>query len=181
MNIITRSEAKSQGLPHYFTGRPCKHGHISERYTSSGVCVCCQQSHRTKWEQVHGKARNRKRWRDGNYPSWDSMSEEQKEIQRERQRLKKYYKGKHIFREKAILDRTICKDRESIKKILDIYKKCPDGYHVDHVVPLRGKNVSGLHVHWNLEIIDAKANMRKGNKFKTVVVDHVNNTSYELD
>lgn len=36
---------------------------------------------------------------------------------------------------------------------------------VDHEIPLRGKNVSGLHVHTNLQIILGDANRRKGNKF----------------
>jgi len=41
MDIITRKEAIERGLTRYFTGEPCKHGHVAERLTSGATCVVC--------------------------------------------------------------------------------------------------------------------------------------------
>jgi hypothetical protein len=38
----SRAQAKAKGLPRFSTGRPCRHGHVAERFTASGGCIPCQ-------------------------------------------------------------------------------------------------------------------------------------------
>lgn len=39
--MTPRKIAASTGLPTYSTGKPCKYGHMSNRYASSGACIAC--------------------------------------------------------------------------------------------------------------------------------------------
>lgn len=58
------------------------------------------------------------------------------------------------------------------KKIKSIYEKCKKlnelagfiKYHVDHIIPIKGREVCGLHWHENLQIMTAEENQRKQNK-----------------
>lgn len=60
---------------------------------------------------------------------------------------------------------------EHKQQIIDIYKECSRltnetkiNYNVDHIIPINGETVCGLHVPWNLRIITQEENFKKSNK-----------------
>lgn len=84
-----------------------------------------------------------------------------------------YYNAKSAKRRSAQLNATpawLTKEQEDdIKSMYVLAKKfeklCNVEYHVDHIVPLAGKDVCGLHVPWNLQLLPASINLAKGNKY----------------
>ena len=97
-------------------------------------------------------------------------------------RMKEYQRGYrednkakfHAYRAKyraVQLERTLTGIDNLDFEVFLIYEEASEmrkaGYdvHVDHVIPLQGELVSGLHVPWNLEIIAAKDNLSKNNSF----------------
>lgn len=61
MNVLSRGDAKHRGLIRYFTGKPCKYGHVSERYVLSCRCVrCCKESEEKR--DKHATAKRKKQY-----------------------------------------------------------------------------------------------------------------------
>lgn len=148
MQIISYAEASAQGLRHYFTGKKCKNGHIAPRHVTNRTCMECSKKLAV-------------------LDYWcmdDARRETYLEAQREYNKL-------NADKFRAYAKRTNAQRRTRIpkwserKEILAFYKNCPPGYHVDHIIPLQGKNVSGLHVLSNLQYLPAEANLAKGNRY----------------
>ena len=76
----------------------------------------------------------------------------------------------HAKRRSAKLQRTV--SWSNTDKIKEFYTEAQQltqdtgiPHHVDHIIPLQGKNVSGLHVETNLQVITAEENLSKHNNF----------------
>lgn len=197
MEIISKAEAIKQGLNYYFTGKPCKRGHIAYRLLSSPHCSQCNIEKRKKRyqnniEQQRETARNyyhsnkqkaasyskqwqqqnkdyiyekNKRWRAQNTQKANELNK----IWRINNRA--YILHKNAMRKKHIkLATPQWADLIAIRRKYELATWCSqimgNSYHVDHIIPLKGKLVCGLHVCSNLQIIPAADNLKKNNFFK---------------
>lgn len=68
MKLTSRKDAKKLRLKRYFTGKPCKRGHVDERQTSNNTCLSCSRQLLNAYNHAHPeKGRNRARkWRVNN-------------------------------------------------------------------------------------------------------------------
>jgi 5-methylcytosine-specific restriction endonuclease McrA len=183
-----RADAKATGAKYYFTGEPCKHGHVALRKTK-GTCVEClkiewqegnikraeyfrayndseagkaakQRYYEANKELVVLKALSRpnaqrrlyrKNWKVNN-PS------EVKASTNDRRRRHKNATPKWLTKEQKAEIRQMYLDALTTSKVTKVH------YVVDHIIPIRGESVCGLHVPWNLQIITQEENLKKSNK-----------------
>ena len=62
--VISRKDAIAKGMNRYFTGKPCKHGHLAERSVIDHACVPCRNEIRRK---THIKNIEKDKARDAKY------------------------------------------------------------------------------------------------------------------
>lgn len=55
MKISSHAQATILGAPSYFTGKPCKHGHVAKRYTSNKACSKCNTVGLARWRSGAGR------------------------------------------------------------------------------------------------------------------------------
>lgn len=80
-----------------------------------------------------------------------------------------YLKNKEKQTAKSAMERAMrlqrCPSWSDLKAIEQFYNNRPEGHHVDHIIPLRGKKVSGFHVLENLQYLPSTENLSKSNKY----------------
>ena len=173
--------AMQAGEDRYISDKPCKNGHLGERKTATGTCLECRRINEynryhndAKFiEKIRDKTRRRRArtaelaraWRAKRSPE---RIEADLEYQRKasRKRHRENPKDRLFYSRKHLADRAQRTPAwANLTEMKSIYKSVPDGYEVDHIVPLRAKLASGLHVEYNLQHLPRKENASKKNKF----------------
>lgn len=183
----TRAEAKAAGAKYYFTGEPCKHGHIAPRKTK-GACLECLK---VEWEQ--GKERRAEYFAQYNK---SEAGQKAKQAYYERNRdmvvakalatpahiknqYRKAWAGRNLTSVRANTKNRRRKHQEATPPWITRKQKTEmrslyqiaitttqltgEKYVVDHIWPLRSDVVCGLHVPWNLRVITRVENLAKSN------------------
>jgi hypothetical protein len=163
-----RAIALEQGKKHYFTGKPCVRGHLSDRIVTTRKCMACDRedkarraltdpvTHRENRARSYVKNRDKilvakKQYRDNNKAKILALCTKRKKYVAERT--------------PAWLDVVDKAEIASIYEYCAALRSCGLDYHVDHIIPLRGKTVSGLHVPSNLQVMYSKDNIAKKNRW----------------
>lgn len=165
-----RAMAKATGLTRYYTGKPCRYGHTTERLVRNGACVECSKIHQSKCYAKDPSRRKRYR------KAWEERNREFVAAKKRDQRKAHYRRNKATYRAAATARKLHIKratpvwaDLSAIKEVYIVAARLTEQtgilHDVDHIIPLRGKLVWGLHIAENLQPMVASENRSKSNRF----------------
>ena len=151
--IVTFEAAARLRLTRYFTGKPCKHGHVAERYVASWYCVTCSNAARAAWYGA-----NRARVREARRRSKLAHPETVRRASRAR-RARKLNAGGVVTRH--IEDTLLWAQDGKCEPKYGCGRPFTEagGHHLDHRVPL---SKGGLHDDENLQLLCPACNSAKG-------------------
>jgi len=162
---LTRKEALAIGYVHYYTGKPCKHGHDSERYTKCRKCVACN---RLKWQR-RPKEERQEYWQ--NYYT-EEVKNRKVENARKQQELNPYKRKKFRSERKKRVRQATLKNKPDQIRVQEVYLEAQKltletgiEHCVDHIIPLAHPDVCGLHTFANLQIMTTTQNSKKAQQF----------------
>jgi len=168
----TYKAALESGSKYYFTGRPCKNGHVCERRTSDRTCRSCARGRGGNWAKENKGKKNElsREWRARNpehtaeYGSrWRTENPDKNRSKAAARRAAKMQRTPSWLSESDKYE-IQCKYDEAER----LTRETGTLHHVDHIIPLSGEFVSGLHVPANLQVLTAFANLSKGNRFNNI-------------